>query len=113
MVNEEEETARAIRYLGRKKDTILTTQGLQTNNNPHCFLKRARFSVKPIRPSAPSSITYERTLDHSSAGSGLTGRGRGNSGNKTSLPGVRASGLGCKKIAGVSVYVPARLMVCS
>jgi hypothetical protein len=91
---------------------MLTTQGLHTNNNSHFFLKCARFSGTPIRKSAPSSITYDRTLDHTSAGSGLTGRGRGNSGNKTNLPGVRASGLGCKKMAGVSVYVPARLMMC-
>lgn len=98
--------------VGRKKDTILTTQGLHTNNNSHFFLKRARFSGTPIRESAPSSITYDRTLDHTSAGSGLACRGRGSSGSKTSLPGVRASGLGCKKIAGVSVYMPARLMMC-
>src|SRR6267154_1030916 len=96
--------------VGRKNIYItLTTQGLHTNNNSHFFLKHARFSGRPMQ-SAPSSITYDRTLDHTSSGSGLTGRGRGNSGNKTNLPGVRASGLGCKKIAGVSVYVPARLM---
>lgn len=91
---------------------MLTTQGLHTNNNSHCFFKHARFSGTLIQPSVPSSITYDRTLDHTSAGSGLTGRGRGNSGNRTNLPGVRASGLGCRKItvAGVSVYVPARLM---
>ena len=105
-------TANRTRRCG-KKDTILTTQCLHTNNNLHFFLQRARFSGTPIRrQSSPSSITYDRTLDHTSAGSGLTGRGRGNSGNKTKLPGVRASGLGCKKIAGVSVYTPARLMVC-
>ena len=41
----------------------------------------------------------------------MAGRGWGSKGNKTKLPGARASGLGRRKTAGVSVYVPATLMI--
>jgi hypothetical protein len=41
----------------------------------------------------------------------MTGLGWGNKGSKIKLPGVRASGLGFRKIAGASVYVLAMLMI--
>ena len=43
----------------------------------------------------------------------MADRGWGSKGNKMKLPGVRASGLGRRKTAGVSVYVPATLMICA
>jgi len=63
-------------------------------------------------PSSWSLTTYDRTFDHTSTGSGLSGCGWGNKGSKTKLPGVRASGLGRRKIAGDSVYVLAMLIIC-
>ena len=115
MVNGQEEShmpSATLRFSWTHKDTILTTQSLHTNNNSHFSLTRARLSGILVRSSSPSSTTYDRTLDHTSSGSGLTGCGWGNRGSKRKLPGVRASGLGCRNIAGVSVYMPARLMVC-
>src|SRR6266404_6600276 len=92
------------------RKATLTTHGLQMNKSLHLSLKRTRFSETPMRPSS-SSITYDRTFDHTSAGSGLTGRGRGNRGSKRKLPGWRESGLGFRKTAGDSVYTPARLIL--
>ena len=96
----------------RRKGTLLTAQDLHTNSSFHLFLKSARLSGTPTRLSSWSLITYDRTFDHTSAGRGTTGLGWGNKGSKMKLPGVRASGLGCRKMAGVSVYVLAMLMIC-
>ena len=96
----------------RRKGTLLTAQDLHTNSSFHLFLKSARLSGTPTRLSSWSLITYDRTFDHTSAGRGMTGLGWGNKGSKIKLPGERASGLGCRKIAGVSVYVLAMLMIC-
>jgi len=96
----------------RRIGTLLTAQDLHTNSSFHLFLKSARLSGTPTRLSSWSLMTYDRTFDHSSAGRGMTGLGWGNKGSKIKLPGERASGLGCRKIAGVSVYVLAILMIC-